>query len=167
MDLSSGGSLFDIEAPAPVVAVSLPATRTASDPEPEPAPDVRVSQRLSGQRARGQEQAAAAPSAPPSGADLSRAALFADPDDAAAPEEPTEEPEPEPQAEDTADDPETILDSDDEPEAEEPQDDEPSEEKPRREAGSRLGRTRPHAAYGRRHQRLGVPLRPLTSQPAR
>ena len=86
--------------------MSLPATQRPSEPEPAPAP-----------------------SAPPSGADLSRAALFADPDDTA-----TDEPEA------TTEDPDTILDSDDpddtgvDPEPEKSDDDETEEEPPAKPA---------------------------------
>ncbi len=114
VDISGLGSLFDLEAPATTTApaasapaVAEPETEpTASEPEPEAEPEP--------------EPETAAPSSPPSGADLSRAATFADPEDSA----PTVEPAAQTAAEAApADDPETVLDADDasadEPAAEE------------------------------------------------
>ncbi|WP_299931371.1 heterodisulfide reductase-related iron-sulfur binding cluster [uncultured Nocardioides sp.] len=127
VDLSSLGSLFDLEAPATQPAAGEPAanvespsdsapstpTETVAEPEtaapsettPEPDP----------------EPQAESPSTPPSGSDLSQAALFRDADDAPVPADPEPaEPEPEP-----AEDPETVLDADDadrEPAADAPAD---------------------------------------------
>ena len=90
--------------------LSLPATQR--QPSLEAAPEAEGA------------DAPPAPSAPPSGADLSRAALFADPDDSAT-DEPTDE-----QAEPADEEPDTILDSDDEPEepSGEPQDESAEED---------------------------------------
>lgn len=118
VDLTSLGSLFDLEAPAeqpaaPVsasvpaaaeaaVAVESPSDSTPSEPAEavaEPASESEV------------EPEAGTASAPPSGADLSQAALFRDPEDEATPARP-----------DADADPETVLaadDANDAPEAEE------------------------------------------------
>ncbi|WP_416954658.1 heterodisulfide reductase-related iron-sulfur binding cluster [Nocardioides sp. T5] len=96
VDLSSVGSLFDLEAPstqpaagsAPTAgepgAAAAPETTPEPEPEPEAQPEVE------------------SPSAPPSGSDLSQAALFREADDASEPAEP-----------EPAEDPETVLDADD------------------------------------------------------
>ena len=123
VDLSSVGSLFDIEAPeapaAPEARTSdeaaAPATESsdvAEEPEPEaqPEPEPEAAAEAAAEP-EPEAEPAAAPSAPPSGADLSRAALFADPDG----------------GDEAADDPDTILDSGD---AETADEDEPEEEKP-------------------------------------
>jgi Fe-S oxidoreductase len=97
VDISSMGSLFDIEAPATSsapAAAAEPAPAAEPEPTAEPEPDVPADE-------------VAVPDAPPSGADLSRAATFRDPADSdAQPEQ--------------ADDPDTILDADDAP-TEEPE----------------------------------------------
>ena len=111
VDISGLGSLFDLEAPtttaAPAASAPAPATQPDATAEPEPE--------------------AAAPSAPPSGADLSRAATFADPEDSAPEADAAAEPAAQAAP---ADDPETVLDADDTP-AEEPaaeESDEPEEQ---------------------------------------
>ncbi|MDR7253392.1 Fe-S oxidoreductase [Nocardioides sp. BE266] len=104
VDISAVSSLFDIDAPATASAPAPaePAAEAAPEPEataePEPAAE------------------AEAPSAPPSGADLSQAATFRDPEDTPAPEAEAV----------PAEDPDTILDSDDVP-TDEPEE-EPEEE---------------------------------------
>jgi Fe-S oxidoreductase len=125
VDISGLGSLFDIEAPAttPAPAASAPAPvvepeveatpELEATPDPEPEAPVEAEAEALASEA---EPEAAAPSAPPSGADLSRAATFADPEDSA----PRAEPAAEPAAEAApVDDPETVLDAGDAP-AEEP-----------------------------------------------
>lgn len=103
VDLSGLGSLFDIEAPA--AAPAAPAAQTEATSAPAPADEQAP------EPAATPEPAA---SAPPSGADLSQAALFRDPEDAAAnAQAEPQQPEPTP-----AEDPQTVLDADDEPAAE-------------------------------------------------
>jgi Fe-S oxidoreductase len=101
VDVSSLGSLFDLEAPAAAPVAAAPQVDATPEPAPQPEP---------------QDEAQDEATAPPSGADLSQAALFRDPEDVAA-----TQPEPEPETvpeEAQAEDPETVLDADDEPAAE-------------------------------------------------
>ncbi|WP_457184530.1 heterodisulfide reductase-related iron-sulfur binding cluster [Nocardioides sp. P5_E3] len=130
VDLSSLGSLFDLE-----VAATQPATQPAASPAPAEAagdvespsdstasapaevaaePDTAAAPEATSEPEP--EPQAESPSAPPSGADLSQAALFRDPDDATAPAEPEPaelEAEPEQAEPAPAKDPETVLDADD------------------------------------------------------
>ncbi|CAB4948548.1 unannotated protein [freshwater metagenome] len=119
VDISGLGSLFDLEAPATTPAPAASAPAPVAEPEaeatpeveatPEPGPEAPVEAEAEALASEAEPEAAA-PSAPPSGADLSRAATFADPEDS-APEAPA--------AEAPARDPETVLDADDAP-ADEP-----------------------------------------------
>jgi Fe-S oxidoreductase len=111
VDLSSVGSLFDIEAPA---TTSTPAPEPASASEspsdsapnqPEPEAEEKAEEQPEPQAEA--EAEAEAQSAPPSGADLSQAATFRDPEDTATPTETTETTE----TVEPAEDPETILDT--------------------------------------------------------
>lgn len=81
VDLSGLGSLFDLEAPAAAPVAAAP--QAESTPEPEPAPEPVVTDEPTA-------------GAPPSGADLSQAALFNDADDVTADAEPQAEPDAEP-----------------------------------------------------------------------
>ncbi|MBL0746901.1 heterodisulfide reductase-related iron-sulfur binding cluster [Nocardioides baculatus] len=188
VDLTSVGSLFDIEAPVAVESpsdstpskpqaeapeeVESPSDSTPSKPEPEAPEEVESPSDSTPSKPEPEapeevespsdstpsEEPAAAPSAPPSGADLSRAALFAGPHEAPASDE---SPEPEapatavdeaaPESEAQVEDPDTILDSDDDraagddvPDADE--DDEttdakPTEEEPAKPAADGTGHT--------------------------
>ena len=120
VDLASLGSLFDLEAPAEQPATQP--TTGSTGAEPEPTVDVEspsdstpselaepASESVAEPVAESATQPEAA-SAPPSGADLSQAALFRDPDDATAPAVPTPV---ETSVETPAQDPETVLDADD------------------------------------------------------
>jgi Fe-S oxidoreductase len=112
VDLSSLGSLFDLDAPAAAPVASTPQAEAAPAPEPAAEPEQAPEDEQAAEPEVTQEPAA---SAPPSGADLSQAALFRDPDDAAtdARVEP-QQPEPTP-----VEDLQTVLDADDdEPAAE-------------------------------------------------
>ncbi|WP_224276253.1 (Fe-S)-binding protein [Nocardioides lacusdianchii] len=129
VDISGLGSLFDLEAPAttPAPATSAPAPAAEPEveatPEPDPTPEVEATPEPEPEApveaeaealASEAEPEAAAPSAPPSGADLSRAATFAEPEDSAPQAEPAAEAAP---AEEAApgNDPETVVDADDAP----------------------------------------------------
>ncbi|KRE94349.1 Fe-S cluster protein [Nocardioides sp. Soil774] len=115
VDLTSLGSLFDIEAPAaapaptpseqtspgPAAAEPEPETDTAAATEAEPTAEVEAELETTTPEPEAAPQAA--PSAPPSGADLSQAALFADPESSDTEPEPAEAEAPEaeaPEAED-------------------------------------------------------------------
>ncbi|MFC7725822.1 heterodisulfide reductase-related iron-sulfur binding cluster [Nocardioides sp. GCM10028917] len=129
VDLSSLGSLFDLEAPATQPADSpAPAdapAETDADADADATVDVESpSDSTSSTPAEATsepEPQAESPSAPPTGSDLSQAALFRDADDATAPAEAeSEQAEPAP-----TEDPATVLDADDtdsEPAAEEARD---------------------------------------------
>ncbi|WP_374457032.1 (Fe-S)-binding protein [Nocardioides sp.] len=120
VDISGVGSLFDIEAPATVAAptpAAPPEPAAEAAPEPEPAADpepAAVPEAAADPVSDPEPEAAAepeeveAPGAPPSGADLSQAATFRDPEDTPAPAEAA-----------PAADPDTVLDADDAP-SEEP-----------------------------------------------
>ncbi len=137
VDLSSLGSLFDVEAPATAAAP----TATTSDDAATPATDsshVTVEPETADVEAEATDTAEAEPtaeepapaSAPPSGADLSQAAIFTDHDDAASS---TEEPADEAEDNETTDSetvPDADADADDAAEAEAPANDEEPEEKP-------------------------------------
>jgi Fe-S oxidoreductase len=112
VDISSMGSLFDIEAPATSAASATAAEPAAAEPEPEPAAEPEPEPEPAAEPEPGSTtDEGAVPDAPPSGADLSQAATFRDADDL-----------PEAHAEDSAtpeqDDPDTILDAGDEAEPE-------------------------------------------------
>jgi Fe-S oxidoreductase len=96
VDLSGLGSLFDIEAPTSAPVAAAPQTEAAPAPEPADEPE---------QKTEPEKPGAPAASAPPSGADLSKAALFRDPEDT-----PTDA---------AAEDPQTVLDADDDEPADE------------------------------------------------
>jgi Fe-S oxidoreductase len=88
VDISSMGSLFDVEAPttttAPAAVEPAPAPEAAVEAEPEAQPEPEAP-----------ADEVDVPSAPPSGADLSQAATFRDPDTILdADDAPAEEPEP-------------------------------------------------------------------------
>ena len=101
VDLSSVGSLFDIPAPE-VSTASAPASEPAAEPSDAAGPASEPAAEPSDEPASAQAQVTDAPpieeskptSAPPSGAALSQAALFVDPEDATG----TAEPEPEREA---------------------------------------------------------------------
>jgi len=131
VDISSMGSLFDIEAPATSAASATAAEPAAepepaaAEPEPEPEPEPAAEAEPESTTDEG-----AVPDAPPSGADLSQAATFRDADDlreahagdSATPEQ---------------DDPDTILDAGDEaePETEAPEE-KPAEASATKPAGT-------------------------------
>ncbi len=136
LDLGNLGSLFDITAPEVEATPEMASATTepAAEPEPSPEPEAEPSPEPEPE-ASAPEPAA---SAPPSGADLSRAALFADPDgtpEAPAAEVPVESSTDASVEEPAApvEDPDTILDSDDatdDADTVEKAEEKPAEEKP-------------------------------------
>jgi Fe-S oxidoreductase len=105
VDLSSVGSLFDIEAPATTstpapepTSAAVPEPASASESASDPAPNQPEPQAEEKAEEKGEEEPAPeeaeAPGAPPSGADLSQAATFRDPEDTVTPAETAETAEP-------------------------------------------------------------------------
>ncbi|MDT0188070.1 heterodisulfide reductase-related iron-sulfur binding cluster, partial [Microbacterium sp. ARD31] len=123
-DLSSVGSLFDIEAPA---TTSTPAPEPASASEspsdsapnqPEPEAEEKARERVEEEP---EPEETEAPAAPPSGADLSQAATFRDSEDTATSTETTEPAKDPATILDTADSDATEVDTTDEAVSEEPE----------------------------------------------
>lgn len=129
VDISGVGSLFDLEAPAaqaaPAPAPAAAEPEAQAEPEPEARQDTAVEPE-SGVEPEAQAEPEAEATAPPSGADLSQAATFRDPGDLP----PAEGEAPAPADDVPVEDPDTILDADEEPAADGAEEPDDAEEKP-------------------------------------